>query len=137
MSRTVKRIQRGFKRVTDFHGRNMVKGIRKIIQSGQDITKSVEQLITDSLEDIDNRLNKLPQEDADEEFEEENDSESNVLIDYCFGQIYGPNYGIRTLLEFEEECEEGVTCAEDIDASDDLNSNSGDISNGLCNVLLS
>ena len=137
MSRTVKRIQRGFKRVTDFHGRNMVKGIRKIIQSGQDITKSVEQLITDSLEDIDSRLNKLPQEDADEEFEEENDSENNILIDYCFGQIYGPNYGIRTLLEFEEECEEGVTCAEDIDASDDLNSNSGDISNGLCNVLLS
>ena len=130
MSRAIKRIQQGSKKIVNFYGRNLVKGIRKLIISGKDITSAVEKLIADSLEDIDNRLNKLPQEDSEEDFEEEDDdSGNNILVDYCFGEIYGPNYGIRTLLEFEEECEEGVDCAEDIDVNDEEISNPGNITN--------
>ena len=104
MSRAIKRIQQGSKRIVNFYGRNLVNGIRKLIISGKDITASVEKLIADSLEDIDNRLNKLPQEDSEEDFEEEDDdSGNNILVDYCFGEIYGPNYGIRTLLEFHKQ----------------------------------
>ena len=93
-------------------------------------------MISDSLEDIDNRLNKLPQEGSEEDFEEEeDDSGNNILVEYCFGEIYGPNYGIRTLLEFEEECEEGVNCAEDMDVNDDENSIPGSTTDRECLIL--
>ena len=39
------------------------------------------------------------------------DEEENALLQYCFGDIYGENYGFRTVIEFDEECEEGeVDC---------------------------
>ena len=31
-------------------------------------------------------------------------------MQYCFGDIYGENYGFRTIVEFDESCEEGVNC---------------------------
>ena len=72
------------------------------------------------IDDIDNRLNRSGYDSYfDEEKEGEEDSEDNVLINYCFGPIMGPNYGVRTLIEYEEECEEGTTCADDITPSDD------------------
>ena len=118
MSRAIRRIKKGFTGIVDFHSRNVVKGIRKLIMSGKNIEQAVTELIVDGLEDIDRRLNKLPEQEFAEDVEDENDSENNILIDYCYGEIYGPNYGIRTLLEYEEECEEGVNCSEDIDPND-------------------
>ena len=120
MSKTVKRIERGFKFIIDFHVRNVVKGIEKLIRSGEDVRQSVSKLLSDGLDDIDRRLNKLPT-DSEDEFEDEDDFESNILINYCFGEIYGPNYGIRTLLEYEEECEEDE-CSEDIGVDMDTKS---------------
>ena len=45
------------------------------------------------------------EEDLDEE-------EENALLRYCFADIYGPNFGFRTLVEFSEVCEddEGRSC---------------------------
>ena len=36
--------------------------------------------------------------------------EENALLRYCFADIYGPNFGFRTLVEFNEVCEEGQSC---------------------------
>ena len=55
------------------------------------------------------------EDDLDDQEETDDEFDTNVLTDFCFGDIYGPNYGIRTFLEFEEECEEGSTCVKDID----------------------
>ena len=43
------------------------------------------------------------EEDLDQE-------EENALLRYCFADIYGPNFGFRTLVEFNEVCEEGQSC---------------------------
>ena len=110
MSKTLKRIERGFKSIIDFHVRNVIDGIQKLIRSGKDVKQSVSKLLSDGWEDIDRRLNKPPT-DSEDEFEDEIEFENNVLINYCFDEIYGPNYGIRTLLEYEEECEEGECSA--------------------------
>ena len=45
---------------------------------------------------------------------------------YCFEDLYGPNFGFRSLLEYEKECEEdsdiGRRCQEGLDEfSDDNN----------------
>ena len=45
--------------------------------------------------------------DDDEDVDE---SEQNALLQYCFADLYGANYGFRTLLEYDEECTEGATC---------------------------
>ena len=55
--------------------------------------------------------------DGEEEVDEE---EENVLLQYCFGDIYGENYGFRTVVDFDEICEEGVDC--------DLNLDEGNVS---------
>ena len=120
MKRVVKRINKGLEKIVQFHSSNVIKGARKGLQAGKDLNvkfhQSMEKLIIDGLDDIDNRLNEKKIEDfTDDEFDQENDSETNVLTDYCFGEIYGPNYGIRTFIEFEEECEEGSTCIADIE----------------------
>ena len=121
MKRVVKRINRGLEKIVQFYSYNVINGARKILQSGKDFNvkfyQSMEKLITDGIEDIDNRLNKKKIDDFmdDDALVEEDDSETNVLTDYCFGDIYGPNYGIRTFIEFEEECEEGSTCIADIE----------------------
>ena len=47
------------------------------------------------------------------EEDELDDEEENVLLQFCFGELYGPNYGVRTIIEFDEigDCdEEGVDC---------------------------
>ena len=38
------------------------------------------------------------------------DIDNNPLLRYCFGELYGENYGVRTLLEYDEECTIGDTC---------------------------
>ena len=116
MKRVIKRINRGLEKIVQFYSYNVINGARKILQSGKDFNvkfyQSMEKLITDGIEDIDNRLNekKIDNFIDDDALVEEDDSETNVLTDYCFGDIYGPNYGIRTFIEFEEECEEDSTC---------------------------
>ena len=120
MARTIKRIQKGIEKVMHFHSYNVVKGVRNILKSGKEFSAnfyhSMEKLVIDGLEDIDSRLNRQENDDvSDDQAEDDDETETNILTDYCFGEIYGPNYGIRTLLEFEEECDEGSTCSADID----------------------
>ena len=47
-----------------------------------------------------------------EDEEDLNEEEENALLRYCFADIYGPNFGFRTLVEFSEVCEddEGRSC---------------------------
>ena len=40
------------------------------------------------------------------------DEEPNVLLEFCFPDIYGPNFGFSTLIEFEEECIVGEGCSD-------------------------
>ena len=120
MKRIVKRIQKGFERIMYFHSHNVIKGVRNIIKSGKEFNsnfyEAMKALIYDGIEDIDNRLNKIETDGSfDAQEEDDDDFDTNILTDFCFGDIYGPNYGIRTFLEFEEECEEGSTCVKDID----------------------
>ena len=42
--------------------------------------------------------------------EDLNEADENVLLRYCFVDIYGPNFGFRTLIEVAEVCEEGRIC---------------------------
>ena len=73
--------------------------------------------------------------DDDEDPDEE---EENALLRYCFADIYGPNFGFRTLVEFSEVCEddEGRSC--DNLQSIEENGNDTDISsedNCRCEVV--
>ena len=120
MTRILARMKKGFQRIVHFHSNNVIKGVHNIVKSGKEFDRnfyqSMEKLILDGIEDIDNRLNKIDTDDSfDSQQEDKDDFDTNILTDFCFGDIYGPNYGIRTFLEFEEECDEESTCAEDID----------------------
>ena len=44
--------------------------------------------------------------------------EYNVFLEYCFPDIYGPNFGYSTLIEFEDECIVGETCTDDGESID-------------------
>ena len=56
--------------------------------------------------------------DDEEDFDE---FEPNVLLQYCFPDVYGPNYGFRTLLSYEDECEVGESCDSDGETLDICN----------------
>ena len=59
-------------------------------------------------------ISVLRNNDLDLGLDEEEDldeGEENALLRYCFEDIYGPNFGFRTLVEFDEVCEE-VTAGE-------------------------
>ena len=43
----------------------------------------------------------------DESFD---DSDDNPLLQYCFSEHYGDNFGVRTLMEYDEECTIGESC---------------------------
>ena len=122
MKRTYKRIRRGFEKVIDAYLFNLMKGLRVIMKTGNNIHDAIETVISDALHDIDNRINRSQSDTFLDQDEEQGPSDDNILIDYCFGEINGPNFGIRTLIEYEEECEEGATCGEDInvEAEDDF-----------------
>ena len=45
--------------------------------------------------------------DDDDSFDDFDDS---PLLQYCFSEHYGDNYGFRTLLEYDEECTIGENC---------------------------
>ena len=115
MKRTFKRIRRGFENVFDTYRYNLIRGFGNIIKTADNIHDAMGTVISDALDDINTRLNEPKSDTVLEQEEEQVSSEDNILVNYCFGEILGPNYGIRTLLEYEEECEEGVTCEEDID----------------------
>ena len=116
IKRTISQIQRGIENILYGYTYNLTKGIRKIVATA----KSIEKVVSDVIDDIDNRLNRSGYDSFFHEDEEgDEDSEDNVLINYCFGPINGPNYGVRTLITYEEQCEEGTTCAEDITPSAD------------------
>ena len=60
-------------------------------------------------------ISVLRNEDIGGVFDDEEDldeEEENALLRYCFADIYGPNFGFRTLVEFSEVCEddEGRSC---------------------------
>ena len=58
--------------------------------------------------------------DAEEDLDE---SEANVLLEFCFADLYGANYGFRTIIEYDEECIEGVTCDATGESIEDENGN--------------
>ena len=39
-----------------------------------------------------------------------NDEEVNPLLAYCYEELYGENYGFRTVIEFDNECIEEIDC---------------------------
>ena len=135
--RTFKRIQRGFENAIDAYSYNLIRGMRNVIKTTYNIHDVMGTVISDALDDINVRLNQ-PKSDSFFDHEKEQDSsEDNILVNYCFGEILGPNYGIRTLLEYEEECVEGETCDEDIDSEteNDFEADGFDInSRGNCHV---
>ena len=119
ISRTITRIRKGIKNIINFHQYNVINGLQLIFKKGKDVHQSINSFASDSLKDIDNRLNRQHDDTSDEFKEEMKDTSTNILVDYCFGEIFGKNYGIRTFLEYEEECEEGLTCAQDINSNTD------------------
>ena len=40
----------------------------------------------------------------------------NVFLEFCFPDVFGPNFGFSTLIEFEDECIVGKTCNESGDS---------------------
>ena len=107
-------MRKGFTNIINFHSYNVIKGLLIILKRGKDIHQSINTFTSDSLKDIDNRLNRPHDDISDELKEDSEDSNTNILVDYCFGEVFGNNYGIRSFLEYEEECEEGLTCALDV-----------------------
>ena len=45
--------------------------------------------------------------DDDDSFD---DFDDNPLLQYCFSEHYGDNFGVRTLMEYDEECTIGESC---------------------------
>ena len=48
-----------------------------------------------------------------------------MFLEYCFPDIYGPNFGFSTLIELEDECVIGESCTdsgESISADDNFDS---------------
>jgi len=129
MERTFQRIQRGFENVVDTYRFNLMKGLRVIMKIGYNIHDSIETVISDALHDIDNRINRSQGDTFLDQEEEQGPSDDNILVNYCFGEINGPHFGVRTLIEYEEECVEGLTCGEDIndDAEDDSEADGFDL----------
>ena len=115
IKRTVKRISRGFENIIDIYRYNLVKGFLNALHTANNIQDEIKTLVTDALNDIDNRLNRSQRDPFLDQEEEQGPSEDNFLVKYCFGAIFGPNYGLRTLLEYEEECQEGFSCETDIE----------------------
>ena len=58
------------------------------------------------------------------------DEDENILNKYCFEDLYGPKFGLRSLLDYEKVCEEGSECQLNIDRFSD-NENDTDILNRL------
>ena len=52
--------------------------------------------------------------------------EDDPLLRYCYPLLYGPNYGFRTLVEFDDECPEGDACNEENDEQVLENAENGD-----------
>ena len=121
MKRTFKRMRHGFERIIDIYTYNLVRGFRNVLHTTNNIQHAIKTVVSDALEDIDRRLNRSQRDPFLDQEEEQGPSEDNLLVSYCFGAILGPNYGMRTLLEYEEECQIGTTCVEDIEneAGDD------------------
>ena len=120
VKKIISRIQRGLENVLDAYYYNMIKGIRKVVMAKNTVQKTIGKVISEALEDIDRRLNRSGFDAyIDDEEEEEEPSENDLLVNYCFGPIMGPHFGVRTLLEYEEQCEEGISCESDIESSDD------------------
>ena len=131
MEKTISRIHKGFQNAMFAYQYNLVKGIRNVVMSTNKIKYSIEKVVLDAIEDINRRINTSAFDRLiDEEAEEEETSDSNIIIDYCFGPIMGENYGVRTLLEYEEECQENITCAEDISGDSSETENFNFISRG-------
>ena len=39
-----------------------------------------------------------------------------MFLEFCFPDVFGPNFGFSTLIEFEDECIVGETCNESGDS---------------------
>ena len=99
----------------------MIKGVIKILETGKNVKQFTEKMASDAIEDIDRRLNRPRNDPLVNDEEEDDETEVNALVEYCWGEIYGKNYGIRTLLEYEQECENAATCNEDNDINVSVN----------------
>ena len=104
--------------------------MQNIIRAGKISSSAINDIVQDVIEDIDRRVNHGGRDDKPTFFQDEDDEideeEENVLNQYCFEDLYGPNFGFRSLLEYEKECEEdsdtGRRCQQGLDEfSDDNN----------------
>ena len=59
-------------------------------------------------------------------YDSRDDEDENLLNNYCFEDLYGPKFGLRSLLDYEKVCEEGSECQLKIDQFSD-NENEKDI----------
>ena len=103
--------------------------MQNIIHAGKISSSAIDGIVQDVIEDIDRRVNHGGIYDEPTFFQDEDDEideeEENVLNQYCFEDLYGPNFGFRSLLEYETECEEdsdiGRRCQEGLDEFSDNN----------------
>ena len=122
-SNVLGRISRGFFKIVNGYINGVSTGMQNIIQVGKISSSAIDGIVQDVIEDIDRRVNHGGRDDQDTFFQDEDDKvdqeEENVLEQYCFADLYGPNFGFRSLLEYEKECEEGSECQKDLDAFPD------------------
>ena len=132
ISSTFSRVIRGANRIISGYALGVMKGINNMLIAGKLAHNAIDSIIKDILEDIDNRINKgrsdedssfFQNEDIDDLREEEDE---NLLNKYCFEDLYGPKFGLRSLLDYEKVCEEGSECQLNIDQFTD-NENDKDI----------
>ena len=98
--------------------------MQNIVQAGRISTSAIDGIVKDVIEDIDRRVNHGGKDDEDTFFEDEDEAEEeeeNVLNQYCFEDLYAANFGFRSLLEYEKECEEDSECQQGLDAFADEN----------------
>lgn len=99
--------------------------MQNIVQVGRISTSAIDGIVKDVIEDVDRRVNHGDSDDEDTFFEDEDEDEDdeNVLNQYCFEDLYAANFGFRSLLEYEKECEEGSECQQGLDAFADEEDN--------------
>ena len=108
--------------------------MQNIIHAGKISSSAIDGIVQDVIQDIDRRVNHGGRNDKPTFFQDEDDEidedKENVLNQYCFEDLYGPNFGFRSLLEYEKECEEdsdiGRRCQEGLDEFSDDDNNLDD-----------
>ena len=116
------RISRGFYKIVSGYVNGVSTGMENIIRAGKISTSAIDGIVQDVVEDIDRRVNHGGKDEDDTFFQDDDEidnDEENVLNQYCFEDLYGANFGFRSLLEYEKECEEDSECQVGLDAFSD------------------